>query len=66
MLRKYPSKVELEIWKFEARLAGSLGRSNINNPKQVINTLPDNFRWEKDRYAILVQASGLYQVPQFN
>ena len=29
---------------------------------QVINTLPDNFLWEKDKTSILVCSPGLYEV----
>lgn len=29
---------------------------------QVVNTLPDNFIWEKDKTNIIVIASGLYEV----
>ena len=29
---------------------------------QSINTLPDNFLWEKDKTSILVVAPGLYQM----
>ena len=29
---------------------------------QLVNTLPDNFLWEKEKTVILVVAPGLYEV----
>lgn len=33
---------------------------------QVINTLPDNFLWEKDKPNIIIVAPGLYEVDNNN
>jgi len=32
---------------------------------QLVNTLPDNFLWEKEKTVILVVAPGLYEVLHF-
>ena len=46
------------IWK-----SGEIKQGNILPWEvQVINTLPDNFIWEKDKTCILVLAPGIYEV----
>ena len=45
-------------WKSGQLKAGSTVPWEI----QVLNTLPDNFLWEKDKPSILTVAAGLYQV----
>jgi hypothetical protein len=36
--------------------------SSIPWENQVMNTLPDNFLWEKDKTSILTVAPGLYEI----
>lgn len=36
--------------------------STIPWESQVVNTLPDNFLWEKDKTSILTVAAGLYEI----
>ena len=36
--------------------------SSVPWETEVVNTLPDNFLWEKDKTSILTVAPGLYEV----
>ena len=38
------------------------GGSTVPWESQVVNTLPDNFLWEKDKSSILTVAAGLYEI----
>lgn len=38
------------------------GGASIPWESQVVNTLPDNFLWEKDKTSVLTVAAGLYEL----